>query len=298
MSVPVAAERVSRFGMWQRLRTSLFVRGSVSSISGRVGVGLALFVFGLALFGPFFAPYSPTEIVGVPFAHPSGDHLLGIDSLGRDALSRFLNGGRTLVAVAVLATLLAYAVGIFVGMAAGYRRGGVDLGVIAIVDLVISFPPIVLVLLLVAGAGTGLVIVTLAIAAVHVPRIVRIVRTTTLEVSTQEFVEAAVARGEPLFSILRRDILPNIWTPVLADFGLRLAGSVILFSSLSYLGLGPAPPASDWGLMISENRAGLLLQPWLIVAPAAAIALMTVAVNLSADAIARSVGRSIVARGV
>jgi len=163
---------------------------------------------------------------------------------------------------------------------------------------VISFPPIVLVLLLVAGAGTGLAIVTVAIAAVHCPRVVRIVRAVTLDVGTREFVEAALARGERMRSILRRDILPNILTPVLADFGIRLAGSVILFASLSYLGFGQAPPASDWGLMISENQAGLLVQPWVIVAPAVAIALLTISVNLISDSIARSVGRTITSRAV
>lgn len=152
-----------------------------------------------------------------------------------------------------------------------HRRQAASCSPFAIVDLVISIPPIVVVLLLVAGAGSGLAITTLAIAGVNAPRVVRIVR---------------------------RDILPNILTPILADFGIRLSGAVILFASLSYLGLGQAPPASDWGLMISENQAGLLVQPWVIVAPALAIALLTVSVNLVSDSIGRSVGRTITHRGV
>ena len=298
MTAPTAAERLARPPLARRLRGSLIVRGSLSSRSGTVGVVLFALLLGLVLIGPFFKPYSPTAPLGLPFDHPSGSHLLGLDSLGRDVLSRFLVGGRVLLGVAFLATLLAYVVGIVVGMAAAYRRGGVDLVTVGIVDLFISFPPIVFVLLLVAGAGRGLVIVTLAIAAVHAPRVVRIVRAVTFDVATREFVEAAVARGESFASILRRDILPNILTPVLADFGIRLSGSVILFASLSYLGLGQSPPASDWGLMISENQARLLVQKWVIVAPAVAIALLTVSVNLAADSIARSVGRAIVSRGV
>jgi peptide/nickel transport system permease protein len=294
----VAADRPTGETMAARLRASLLIRGSLSSRSGIAGVVLLALLLALALLGPLFAPYSTTQVVGLPLDGPTGAHPFGTDSLGRDALSRFLAGGRTLLAVAFLATALAYVVGISVGMAAGYRKGGVDLAMVGVVDLVISFPPIVLVLLLVAGAGTGLAIVTLAIAAVHAPRVVRVVRAVTLDVSTQEFVEAAVARGERVASILWRDVLPNIWTPVLADFGIRLSGSVILFASLSYLGLGPSPPAADWGLMISENRAGLIVQPWVVVPPAVAIALLTVAVNLAADAVARSVGRTIVTRGV
>jgi peptide/nickel transport system permease protein len=183
-------------------------------------------------------------------------------------------------------------------MAAGYLRGPFDLGAVGISDLVISFPPIVFILVLLAAAGSGLSIVVIAIAAVYVPRILRIVRAVTMEISTREFVEAAVARGESVISILRRDILPNIWTPVLADFGIRLTGAVIVVSSISYLGLGPPPPAANWGLMISENRLGALTQPWVVVVPALTIGIFAIAVNLIADAVARSVGRSIVGRGV
>ena len=119
-----------------------------------------------------------------------------------------------------------------------------------------------------------------------------------MEISTREFVEAAVARGESVVSILWHDILPNIWTPVLADFGIRLTGAVIVVSSISYLGLGPPPPAANWGLMISENRLGALTQPWVVVVPALTIGIFAIAVNLLADAVARSVGRSVVSRGV
>jgi peptide/nickel transport system permease protein len=300
MSIPAAAERPTRATIAAKLRSNFFIRGSLSSWSGRVGIVLFALLVALAVFGPLFAPYSPTAVPtgSTALEGPTQAHVLGTDTLGRDVLSRFLWGGRTLLVVAVVATVLAYLVGIFLGMAAGYRKGPVDLATVAVVDLIISFPPIVLVLLLVAGAGSGLAIVTLAIAAVHVPRVVRIVRAVTLDVSTQEFVEAAISRGERFLSILWRDILPNIWTPVLADFGIRLSGSVILFASLSYLGFGPAPPAADWGLMISENRAAVLVEPIVIVAPAVAIALLTISVNLAADAIARSVGRSLVGRSV
>jgi peptide/nickel transport system permease protein len=281
-----------------RLRGNTFLRGSVSSRSGQLGLAVVVLICAVAFLGPLASPYSPTDTVGVPFTGPSGAHIFGTDGLGRDGLSRFLYGGRALIVVAFLATALAYVVGIPLGMAAGYRRGLFDLTTVVVADLILSFPPIVFVLVLLAAAGPHLSIVVASIATIHAPRVMRISRSVTIDIATQEFVEAAVARGESLLSILRHDILPNIWTPVLADFGIRLTGSVILFSSLSYLGLGQPPPAADWGLMISENRTGLLVQPWIVIVPAVTIALLAIGVNLVADAIARSVGRSVVGRDV
>ena len=274
------------------------LRGVLASPTGRLGLFLVLVIGVLVVVGPFVSPKSPSEIVGAPFMKPSSSALLGTDFLGRDGLSRFLVGGGTLIVGAFLATALAYVVGIPIGMAAGYLRGSVDLGVVGIADLIISFPPIVFILVLLAGAGSGLTVVVIAIATVYVPRIVRIVRAVTMEIAAREFVEAAVARGERFGAILWRDILPNIWTPVLADIGIRLTGAVIVVSSISYLGLGPPPPAANWGLMISENRLGALTQPWVVVVPALTIGIFAIGVNLVADAVARSVGRSIVGRGV
>jgi peptide/nickel transport system permease protein len=247
----------------------------------------------LAFVGPYFAPSSPTEVVGLPFQPPTASHWLGVDTLGRDVFSRFLLGGRTIITVAIVATVIAYAIGISVGMAAGFLRGAVDWVTIGVVDTALAFPPIIIILALLAAAGPSLGIVILSITVVHVPRVVRIVRAVTMEVAASEFVEAAVARGESARSIIFREIMPNIWTPTLADFGLRVTGSIILFASLAYLGLAARPPTPDWGYMINENRNGLMVNPWAIVVPAIAIAALCVGVNLIADAIARSVGRSI-----
>lgn len=276
-----------------RLKRNLVVRGVLNSWSGRIGAILFVFIVMLAVIGPFIAPNSPTKVVGVPFASPTWGHVLGLDFLGRDAFSRLLNGGQVVLAVAFLATLSAYAIGIVFGMSAGYRQGVFDLTTVAIVDLMVSFPPIVFVLVFVAGAGTGLAIITIAIAAITVPRVVRLVRAIVLEVTTAEFVEAAVARGERVRVILRRDIFPNILNPLFADFGIRLSASVSLFASISYLGLGQTPPASNWGLMMSENQNGLLVQPWAVVGPAVAIIGLVISVNLISDSVARSVGRSV-----
>jgi peptide/nickel transport system permease protein len=286
-SVPTFADRA---------RASLVVRGVVDSSVGRAGLTITSAIALLAFVGPWLAPYDPTATLMLPLEPPSVAHLMGADALGRDALSRYLNGGQVLVAVAFAATIFAYVIGIPLGMAIGYRRGLFDLATIALADLILAFPAIIFVLVLAAAAGTSLLVVIIGIATINLPRVVRIARTVTIDLVTREFVEASIARGESLLSILRSDILPNIWTPILADFGIRLTGSIILFSSLSYLGFGQQPPAADWGLMISENRVALFLQPWVIVVPALTIALLCIGVNLIADGVARSAGHSIVGR--
>jgi peptide/nickel transport system permease protein len=287
---------------WRRsvrgVRGSLLARALRGSWSAKVGLAMTLTMVAIAFVGPLLSPHGAAEIVGVPFTQPGGGELLGTDNLGRDALSRFLHGGSTTIVVAFAATGLAYLVGIALGMLAGLRGGPLDLGTVAVMDVAVAFPPVILVLMLVAGAGSGVLIATIAISLVHIPRIVRIVRAVTREVAAREYVEAAIASGERTAYVLAREILPNIWTPVMADFGLRVTGSIILYASLSFLGLGQAPPAADWGLLISENRIGLLRQPWVVVAPAAAIAMLSIGVNLVADAVARAAGRSAEARDV
>jgi peptide/nickel transport system permease protein len=274
------------------VRVSLLVRGVTGGWPARVGLASIVVMFLIAFVGPFVAPHDPTEIIAIPFAPPGNGLPLGADFLGRDALSRFLHGGAIVVIVALLATGLAYLVGISLGLLVGLIRGPADVATLGVADVLVAFPPVILVLMLVAGAGSSITVAIVAISLVHLPRIVRIVRSVTREVAAREYVEAAVANGERTSYILRREILPNIWTPVMADFGLRVTGSMLVYASLSFLGLGQDPPASNWGLMISENRIGLLRQPAVVLAPAIAIAVLAIGFNLVADGIARSVGRS------
>jgi peptide/nickel transport system permease protein len=276
----------------ESVRAGLLVRGATGTWSARVGLAAIVLMLVIAFAGPLVAPHDPTEVVAVPFAPPGDGLPLGADFLGRDALSRFLHGGVIVVVVAVLATGLAYAAGIAVGLLVGLIRGFADAATLTVADILVAFPPVILVLMLVAGAGSSMTVAIAAIALVHLPRIVRIVRSVAREVSTREYVEAAIANGESTAYILRREVLPNIWTPVMADFGIRVTASILVYAALSFLGLGQDPPASNWGLMISENRIGLLRQPAVVLAPAIAIAVLAIGVNLVADGIARSVGRS------
>ena len=261
--------------------------------TGRVGLASTLILLALVLIGPFFAPHDPAAIAGLPFQRPSGDFLLGTDGLGRDVLSRVLWGGRSIVGLALLATALAYVVGVSIGLVAGYTRSIVDPLLMRAMDVILAIPPLLLLLVLATGAGRSFVVLVLGVATVHIPSIARIVRAATQQVVGRGYVEAALARGERTTAVLRREILPNILGTVLADVGIRLTASILILASVNFLGLGRQPPAADWALMISENRSGITLQPWAVAAPTLLIAFLTISVNLVADAVARSLGTSI-----
>ena len=260
--------------------------------TGLVGPLLLVIIVGVAFVGPLVAPHPFDEPIGLPYSRPTAGAPLGTDFLGRDVLSRVLWGGRSVVGLAGAATLLAYLVGGMIGLVAGYVRSLLDAFLMRAVDVVLSFPALLFMLILVTAAGTGEATLVLGIAVIQAPAIARVVRTATLEQAVRGYVEAAVTRGERTRHILWREILPNIVAPTTADAGLRFTYSVILVASVNFLGLGLQPPHPDWALMISENRSGLSLNPWMVLAPAALIALLTISTNAVGDALARSLGRS------
>jgi ABC-type dipeptide/oligopeptide/nickel transport system permease subunit len=260
--------------------------------SAQVGIAIALFVLLVALFGPFFAHDPPSAIYGRPFASPSPAHPLGLDFNGRDVLSRVLWGGRSLIGYALLATVLAYVMGLAAGLVAGYARGLLDPAVMRFVDFLLAFPPLLFLLVLLTGTGPSPAALIFGVAIVQAPGIARIIRSATLDVSVRGYIESAVARGERLSWILTREIAPNIAGTVFADLGVRITGTIILIASVSFLGFGLQPPAADWALMVSENQAGIAQQPWAVAAPVAMIAAATIATNLISDAISRTLGTS------
>jgi ABC-type dipeptide/oligopeptide/nickel transport system permease subunit len=251
--------------------------------SRRAGIAVITAIVVVAVAGPLVAPHSATETVGAPFAGRSAEHLLGTDLLGRDVLSRVLSGGRSVILLSTLATALSYAIGAPIGLLAGYSRSLIDPVLMRTVDVLLAFPPILFLLILAAGFGPNPVTLVLAIALIFAPSVARIVRSATQVVAGLGYVEAALARGERTSYILGREILPNIAPAVLADLGLRITFSVLLVAAVNYLGLGSRPPAADWALMISENQAGITLQPWSLFVPAALLAVMTIAINLVAE---------------
>jgi peptide/nickel transport system permease protein len=259
---------------------------------GLVGAVLLVLVVLVALAGPALAPHSNTAILGPPGHSPAGGAPLGLDFIGRDVFSRLLDGGRSTLLMGGAATILIYLVGITVGLTAGYAQSFADPLLMRAVDVVLSFPALLVMLLFVTAFGGGSVVLVGAAALVLFPGVARIVRTATVEVMTRSYVEAAISWGERATAIMRREVFPNIIAPVVADLGIRFSWAIILIASVNYLGLGLRPPTADWGLMISENRVIISTNPLSVLAPAAMLALLVIAVNLLGDAYVRQLGRS------
>lgn len=255
------------------------------------GVLLFAFVLLIAILGGFLSNQSPNASVGIPGTAGDGSHLLGLDFAGRDVLARVLNGGISTLTLAASASVLVYILGISFGLLAGYSRSFIDPLLMRTVDVVLSIPSLLLMLLFVAGLGSSRPVMVVAAAVVMFPGAARIVRSATLEISTRGFVEAAVARGESTAATLWREVLPNIVPPIAADMGLRFSWSIILIASVNFLGLGIRPPTPDWGLMISENLVILPSNALAVVAPAVMIGLWIIGVNLICDGVLRSLSR-------
>jgi peptide/nickel transport system permease protein len=254
----------------------------------KVGVVLVLLLVGIAVIGPLFAPHSPSEFAGAPYADPSSSALLGTDNLGRDVLSRFLWGGRSVLGLALAATALGLALGVTIGLVAAYARATMDNLLMRAMDVILAFPSLVLALVAVATVGPQLWLLVLVVGITTAPRVSRVTRGSSVEIVERDFVRAAEAIGEPRRKILLGEILPNVASPLLVEASLRLTYSVGLIAALSFLGFGMQPPAADWGLMINENRQGLTVQPWGVIAPVLAIALLTIGTSLIGDGVARA----------
>jgi peptide/nickel transport system permease protein len=254
----------------------------------KVGVALVLLLAGTALIGPFFAPHDPTEFVGLGYAHPSSTALLGADNLGRDVLSRFLWGGRSILGLSLAATGIGLVLGAAIGLVAAYSRSLLDDVLMRAMDVVLAFPSIVLALVAVATIGPKIWLLVLIVGLTTAPRVARVTRGASVEVVERDFVQAAEAIGESRFKILLGEVLPNITSTLMVEASLRLTYSIGLIAGLSFLGFGLQPPNADWGLMINENRQGLTIQPWGVVMPVIAIALLTIGTSMIGDGLSRA----------
>jgi peptide/nickel transport system permease protein len=265
-------------------------RAVLASAEGRIGVGIGAIVLFVIIFGRFFTPYPPNEVgVGGATTNPSAEHLLGTDALGRDTLSRLLVGGTTIILIPLIAVALAWVIGGTLGMLGAYKGGRLDALITRAFDLVLSLPPLLIVLVAIAALGTSNVVLVITIMLVYLPRMGRLARGATQGVVTNEYVAAAQARGERTRAILFREVLPNILAPTTADFALRITYGVIFVATLNFLGLGVQPPKADWGVMVAEGRGFINIAPAATLAPAAAIALLSIALNLIADALTQHV---------
>ena len=265
--------------LWAAARTP---RGAIG-----LGLALALLIAALAVIGPWVTPYQPNALLTLPFAKPSAHLLLGADFIGRDALSRVLDGGWLLLLMATAATALGVILGAAAGVSAAYLRGVSDGIIMRTIDVILSFPQLVFALLLLSVIGPKLWLIVLAVALSHAPQVGRVLRSATLDVSEQDYVKAAELQGMRPAKVMMKEIMPNLISPLMVEVGLRLTYSIVIIAGLAFLGFGQQPPASNWGSMINDNRIGLSLNPWAVIVPALLIALLTVGVNTFTDAVAR-----------
>ena len=266
------------------------VRGTLRSWVGKVGLLLILATLAVAVTGPFVEPDDPTEIVGRPFAPPGAGHLFGTDYLGRDVLSRFLDGGQTILGLSILATLVGVGGGAALGLIAGYRRGATGQVIMRSLDVVLSFPPILLALLFMSIVGPKWWIVMLTVASAHVGPVARVAESAALALVNRGFVQYAEMIGTPRHRLLTRELLANMVAPLMVQLGIRLAYSIGFIGALAYLGYGRRPPAADWGSMIAENQINIISTPLPVVVPVVALGLATVGINLLTDAFGRAAG--------
>ncbi len=236
-----------------------------------------------AVLAPLLAPYSETELVGGAFEPWGGQFLLGTDQLGRDMLSRLIYGARNTVGIAFLTTMLSFILGSALGLIAAISRGWVDQALSRSVDVVMSIPQLIFALVLLSILGPSVLNLIIIMAVLDSTRVFRLSRSVAQGVVVMDYVEAARLRGEKLPWIMRREILPNIMPPLVAEFGLRFCFVFLTISALSFLGLGIQPPTADWGSMVRDNAALITYGDVTPLLPAGAIALLTVSVNFVVD---------------
>ena len=254
------------------------------------GLALTVFVVLLAIVGPWLAPYGENEIVGKPYTYAGS--WLGTDYLGHDVWSRVLYGGLSIVVISLLATLLGMVLGIIIGVVAAYTGGWWDETIMRLNDVALAFPQILLLLLVLTAIDQPAAwMIVLLVGISHAPRVARVARGVALGLVSRDYVTAAEALGESRLRVIMAEVLPNMNAPLLAEAGLRLTYSIAMVAGIGFLGFAANPLAADWGLMIYENRLGLLVQPWGVLAPVIIIGIFTVGTNLMADGIAQFTGR-------
>ncbi|PIP00036.1 ABC transporter permease [Pleomorphomonas carboxyditropha] len=267
--------------------------GRRPSLTGGFAALLLAAFFAIAIAGPWLVPFDPAAIgAGMPFEPPSWQHPFGTDNFGRDVFSRVVIGTRQALATGLAATGLAVIVGTALGLWLAHRRGIVDEIVARILDVLISMPPLIMALLAVSVFGSNPALVVLTVAVLFAPRVARVVRAAALTVVTEDYVTAALLRGETTLAIVLRELLPNVAGTVFVEFSIRTGYAIVMIGSLSFLGFGSPPPTPEWGLMINEGYAAVNASFWPVLAPTAAMALLVIAVNLFTDDVSRLIGHS------
>ncbi|MBB4279080.1 ABC transporter permease [Rhizobium mongolense] len=252
-------------------------------ITAWIGIGGIAIAFIFAALAPWIAPYGETQVVGDVWQLPDDQYIFGLDNLGRDILSRLIYGARTTLLVSSAATIISFSLGIILSFTAAVSRGIVDTVFSRFNDLMMSIPTLIFALVVLAVLPQNMIVLILVMAILDSTRVYRLGRAVALDVAVMEFVEAAKLRGEGKLWIIFREILPNTLSPLLAEFGLRFAFSILFLSTLSFLGLGIQPPAADWGGMVKDNKDGIIFGISAALVPGTAIAVLAVCVNLVVD---------------
>lgn len=237
----------------------------------------------ITIAAPLIAPYSPTKLLGMPLQSPSRQHWLGTDDFGRDYFSRLVYAGRVSLGVAVGSVTIATLAGVLLGLIAGYSRGAIDMIIMRSMDILLSFPTIVLAIAMVAFLGPSIRNLIIIIGVIYTPRFVRIVYGSTLQVASAEFVQASRVIGAGSARILLTAILPNVMAPIFVQVSLSLGLAILVESGLSFLGLGAQPPTPTWGKMISDARPFMEQYPLLLIAPSVVIGLTILMLNTLGD---------------
>ncbi|SDG00468.1 peptide/nickel transport system permease protein [Sinosporangium album] len=250
---------------------------------GAIGVVIVIVMTLAAVFAPLLAPYDPTAMSGHRLAPPSGTFPLGADEAGRDLLSRTLYGARTSLTVSLIVVSFAGVIGVVLGLLAGYYRGLLDGVISPMMDVLFSFPTLLLALAVVAARGPGTENLILALVIVFIPNFARVVRGTALSVSKEPYVESARAVGLSNTRIIFKYVLPNSVAPIAVQFTTTLAYAILIEASLGYLGLGVQPPEPSWGSMLSSGKAFMELSLWPSLVPGMCIMITVLGFNLLGD---------------
>lgn len=242
----------------------------------------------MTLFGSLLSPYGyAQQNLDNRLQPPSAEHWFGTDQFGRDIFSRILAGSRDVLAIAGSGSLLAVLTGLCAGLLAGYAGGWLDELFMRGMDVLLSIPPLLLAMIILATIGPSRLNVVLVVGVLYIPMVARVVRSVVLEVKTREFIEAARLRGESSAYIVFREILPNVLPPLAVEASMRFSYSIFLVASLGFLGLGVQPPSPDWGMMVGEARTWFEQAPWVLLFPAGTIAFLVVGVAFLSDGLRR-----------
>lgn len=284
MATSIATPTTERARQWQQIRESISV--VFTSRTAVIGMLIVLFWILIAIFAPLVTQHNPLEqdYKNINQA-PTAVHILGTDDLGRDVWSRVAYGGRMILTLGPISVLVAFMVGIILGLPAGYYGGWLDEVVMRILDALMAFPTIILYMIIISALGASKMNVVIAMAVGGAPGIARLVRALTMDIRTREYVAAAKLRGDTDLQIMFHEILPNCRGPLIIDFLLRMGYASFYIGTLGFLGLGLPPPTPDWGSMIQEGHSRMMINIWPVLVPTLAIISLVVGLNLFADGV-------------